>query len=76
LSRHRKEKSKKKLPKENFFPSPPTYFTRNDTQFSLHGERTTSSTIPPHPFVVVIYKENPILLSDNVTKALLACAFK
>ena len=29
-----------------------------------------------HPFVVVIYKENPILLSDNVTRTLLACAFK
>jgi hypothetical protein len=75
LSWRRKERRKKKLPEENFFPSPPTYFTGNDTQFSLHGERTTSSPLPPHHFVVVIYKENPILLTDNVTKALLACAF-
>jgi hypothetical protein len=29
-----------------------------------------------HAFVVVIYKEIPILLTDNVRKALLGCAFK
>jgi hypothetical protein len=54
--------------KKSSFPAPlPILHVTTHSSVSMVSEH------PPPFLVVVIYKENPILLPDNVTKAL-ACA--